>query len=1211
MKVCSLCGKQWPDTTRFCPSDGSNVVTIAARDDSIRPSFQNREKKVEPADPWTNIIGKILNRTYQVEEKLGQGGMGAVFRARHLGIGDSVALKIISEEHTQDSVMLARFRREAQAVRRLAHPNAVAVFDFNSTEDGLFFMVMEYVKGQTVEQYLSEQGVISPERAFAILKPVAKALDVAHSLGIIHRDIKPANLMLCQDSAGKEQVKVLDFGTARLNVNNDPEAASLTQQGQIFGTPFYMAPESVLGEPITHSVDIYSLGVILYKMLTGTVPFQSERSMQVMMAHAHMAPELPSLRNPKLPAKYDPVILKALEKNPGKRYQNTKELIDNLEGSINEPVLLSTPTSVVVEDKSSGASSTISRVKLASLQEPDFNCYVGREQELKRLQEAFSQACDARANPVFIISTPGMGKTQLISRFRDWANEQGGLVLMAKFFDYRGTISEPLRVFKNMLVGLISTGMLNSMPVVLLTNDENKKAERANGSETGNIEKWQVFTTLANSFMALTRNRTVVLILDDLQWADSLSLEFIAYLLRNAESKKFCFIGGSHAEEAKSKGHPFREWLVKQAQYTHYEKMELQPFDKKGIQTLLEAIFHFIEVSQKDIELLHKLTGGNPLYLTEVIRLLMENQHITFKNGVWYGSGFDEVKLPDTVANVIRYKIEACSEELREILNAAAVIGDTFSFDLLQKVLEIDETVLEKNLAQAVKESLLKEDGKNEDDYQFYNITIRRVIYDDVPKRQRKKLHSRTAIAIAKVNAGKSYLTSGALAYHFYSAGEWEAAAKYSTAAIEQAFDRQAMDEVIRLSRYAEESLTRLSEEFESDTTEYRRSIGQIRVKRAIALMRLGSFKEAQAEAEATQQFIEKIASPELQARLYLVLTELCFWFNRHTEGVNIGSRGLVLARQANNDECVRYMMFYLAWCKVQVTPVQESISVFQQIIDLAKQASDSSLQARALSVLGNLTHVIGQWRRSRIYLEEAYQLTQSTSDRFAESQVLLFLTWTLEFENNFDKLKTMADQAIKIAHDYGWRNWEGYQYYVLGRSFLRRLNHNYPLAEEMLSRSLSIMEETHDSLGQLIVSKELVKLQLETNPEPTLVNKIRDITFGFSKNREMVSTCEALLILAEAEDKFGNFESAVNNYNQALKIAEMIPFLEIQWRIHYGLAQCFKKQEDESRAIEHMIRSIEVINRLKQEFDSAEAIASFLENKEEVYSAYAELFSS
>ncbi|MBI4850211.1 MAG: protein kinase [Acidobacteria bacterium] len=1218
MKVCSFCGKQWSDNTKFCPADGNTVLDIVPRDNSIRPSFRNKEKekKLEKIDPWTNLIGKTLNRTYQIEEKLGQGGMGAVFRARHLGIGDTIALKVISEEHTKDSVMLARFRREAQAVRRLAHPNAVTVHDFNTTEEGLYFMVMEFVKGQTLEQYLSEQQTsLSPQRALEILRPVANALDVAHNLGIIHRDIKPANLMLCKDSSGREQVKVLDFGTARLSSTNDPEAVSLTHQGQIFGTPFYMAPESVLGEPITHSIDIYSLGIILYKMLTGTLPFQSDKSMQVMMSHAHTTPDIPSVRNPKLHTKYDSLILKAIEKTAAKRYQSAGEFISTLASLVNEDN--KSVASTIVEEEYSVVSNIVSKVKLAAIKEPEFNCYIGRENELKRLQEIFSQACESRANPVFVIGSPGLGKTQLLTRFRDWANEQGSLVLMGKFFDYGGTVTEPLRVFKNLLMGLISTGILNSIPVSVFSSSK-PTDDKTGVSETSSSEKWQAFANLANSFISLARNRTVVLILDDIQWADVLSLEFIRYLLRNVESLRFCFVAGSHTEESKTKGHPFREWLVKQAQYNHYEKIELQAFDKQGIKTLLETIFHFIEVSQKDIEVLYKLTSGNPLYLIEVIRLLVDNQRISFQDGVWCGGDFDEVKLPDTVTNIVRYKMEACSEELREVLIAASVIGDTFEFDLLKAICEISEGDLESFLAMGVKELLLKDEDSTEDYYEFYNSTIRRAIYDDIPKRHKKRLHFKAAKEIVKLNVGKSHLTNSALAYHFYSAGEWELAAKHSLASVEQAFSKQAMDEVIRFSRYAEDALTRLaaedalaseSEESEADINEFRRRIAQVRIKRSIALMRLGNFKEAQQEAESLQQYIENL-TPELQARLYLVLTELCFWSSRNAEGVNIGSRGLVLARQANDEECIRYTMFFLAWCRVRITPISESTALFQQIIDLAKEAEDRSLEARALSALANLIHITGQWRKARTYLEEAYKIAKEVGDHFVKSQVLLFSAWTVEFENNYEKLKQYSDEGIKVAHTYGWRNWEGYQYYVIGRSYLRRLHSDFILAEEMLSRSLSIMKETHDLVGQLVVSKELLKLELLTEPQAKLSERIREVINGFNKNQEMISNCEAMLTLADLESQLGNDEGALVFYLNALKISELVPFLEIQWRIHFSLAKCLKKQNNEPGAIEHMIRAIEVINRLKQEFDTTEEVAAFLENKEEVYSAYADMFS-
>jgi serine/threonine-protein kinase len=1212
MKVCSFCGKQWSDNTKFCPADGNAVVDVARRDNSTRPSFRRiqveKGKKLEKVDPWANLIGKTLNRTYQVEEKLGQGGMGAVFRARHLGIGDIVALKVISEEHTKDSVMLARFRREAQAVRRLAHPNAVAVHDFNTTEDGLYFMVMEFVKGQTLEQYLSEQeGAVSPQRALEILRPVANALDIAHSLGIIHRDIKPANLMLCKDSAGREQVKVLDFGTARLTTTNDPQAVALTHQGQIFGTPFYMAPESVLGEPITHSIDIYSLGIILYKMLTGTLPFQSDKSMQVMMAHAHTAPDIPSSRNPKLPTKYDDLILKAIEKTSAKRYQSAGEFIGSLSLLISEDIRPS-KASILVEDEYLSSSNIISKTKLAALKEPDFNCYIGRENELKRLQEAFHQASESRANPFFVIGSPGLGKTQLLTRFRDWANDQGSLVLMGKFFDYGGNANEPLRAFKNLLMGLVSTGILNSIPVTIFSN-ESKKDDKSVISEASSSEKWQAFSNLANSFISLARNRTVVLILDDIQWADALSLEFIGYLLRSVESLRFCFVAGAHAEEAKTKGHPFREWFVKQAQYSHYEKIELPSFDKQTIRILLDTIFHFIEVSQKDIEVLHKLTSGNPLYLMEVIRLLLDNQRINLQSGVWCGSGFDEIKLPDTVANVVRYKMEACPTELKEILNAAAVIGDTFEFNLLMEMDQISEGELERLLTLGVKELLLKDEDRIEDYYEFYNPTIRKAIYDDIPKRQRKRLHSKAAQAIAKINVGKSNLINNTLAYHFYSAGEWASTAKHSLIGVEQAFNKQSMDEVIRFSRYAEESLTRLAEESDTDVTEYRRQIAQVKIKRAIALMRLGNFKDAQSEAGAMQQYIEKL-TPDLQARLYLILTELCFWSGRNAEGVNVGSRGLILARQANDEECIRYIMFFLAWCKVRITPISESTALFQQIIDLAKSAEDISLQARGYAALGNLLHITGQWRRARSHFKQAYDLAESIGDHFVKSQILLFSSWTAEFENDYQRLKEHSEEGIKTAHTYSWRNWEGYQYYVIGRSYLRRINKDLVLAEEMLSRSLSIMKETRDLMGQLVVSKELVKLEMLTDPQAKLSEKMRELISSFNSHQEMISNAEATLTLADLEMAAGNEEGAVIYYRNALKMAEIVPFLEVQWRIHFNLAKCLKKQDNESGAIEHMIRAIEVINRLKQEFDDPAEIAAFLENKEEVYSAYANMFS-
>lgn len=1332
MKVCSVCGKQWQDTTRFCPLDGtllaeapieisktvplpkhlaqvvppaaipstslppaasappatvvpvSNSVSAQVSSPSpvsvsvtptppapepetlptdpppapVTPEIHspterisrvsnksNRELRDKSGshhipDPLSNLIGLVLNRTYKIEEKLGQGGMGAVFRARHLGIGDMVAIKVISPEHTLNSDSLTRFRREAQAARRLAHPNAVAVHDFNVTEEGLLFMVMEYVHGETVEKYLQQNAPLSPQRALEILRPVSSALDIAHNLGIIHRDLKPANLMLCQDSAGREQVKVLDFGTARLSAAEEQEAVNITRQGQIFGTPLYMSPEQVTGDPTESTADIYSLGVILYQMLTGTVPFLSEKSFQTMMAHVHQSPEPPSKRNPSLPNGFDELVLKALEKNPAQRYQTATALIERLAATvraISGPTINSgstgalklpdqrtlssmssnisnVPTGSDTLSRSSGNSDVrLSRVRMAALQEPDFDQYVGREAELKRLQNEYFTASEGRAHPTFVVGTAGIGKTQLLSRFREWANNQGAMVLLGKFYDYGGSIAEPLRLFKNLLINAIPSLSNSNTSSGTTTDDQFRKlfGSDTNNGESLEGEKWQVFDRLTAAFTMLSKESPVVLLVDDLQWADVLSLEFLGYLLRNTENLPICFIGSARSEEADTKGNPFREWLIAQSRYLHYEKIELVPFDNKMINYLLQAIFQFIEVSHKDIDTLFQLTNGNPFYLGEVIRMLLEGQKIAFQYGLWRGTGFDEVKLPDSISNVVRYKLENCSEDVRHLLTQASVIGDNFSFELLQEVSEVDEKDLEKLLAQGVKQLLLGEDGKSAGDhYRFALTTIRRVIYDDIPKRQRRRLHLKVAAAIVKVNKNRLRGLDGILAYHFHSAGDWEEALKYAHTALTAAQHQQAMDEVVRYSRYAEESIENLSEN-DTPPADYNRQLGELRLNRATALMRLGRFADAEKEASTMREFIEASGDVYLQARRYLILTELCYWGNRHVEGLEVGKVGLELARKASDEECERYILFYYSWCQARTTKLELTLPIFKEIIEMSAKAGDKSLQARSLCAFGQLTHFTGKWRKARAALEEAYKLARASSDRFVECQSLVMWPWALEYEGKSDQLHKIVDEGIKVARSCGWRNWEAYLYFLSGRNHARRALTDLTQGEELLSRSMAIMQETGDTSGQLILSPELAMLAMRVTPSPEAVEKLRTVTTILSKHCETLVNCETLCALGAAEQQLDSWQQSLATFRRALEMAEMIPYADCQWRAHFGIAQCLLKDGDEAASLEHLSRAIEVINQQKQEFDNPLEIADYLEDKQHVYAAYADFLSS
>jgi serine/threonine protein kinase len=260
------------------------------------------------------LLGSTILGKYRIDAKVGAGGMGTVYRATRLLIGDQVAVKILHAEQN-DPKAADRFRREAQAAARLKHPNAVTIHDFGITDDGLQYLVMEFVDGQSLRQIIKEQGPLTPSAAAEICNQTCAALDEAHRGNIIHRDIKPDNIIVNSTVTGL-RVKVLDFGIAKLR---DDVASHLTQTGSVMGTPHYMSPEQCLGEELDSRADIYSMGIVLYEMLCGRVPFSSPISTAVVVQQVSQPP--PSLRtiNLGITPQVEAVVLHTLEKRRDSR----------------------------------------------------------------------------------------------------------------------------------------------------------------------------------------------------------------------------------------------------------------------------------------------------------------------------------------------------------------------------------------------------------------------------------------------------------------------------------------------------------------------------------------------------------------------------------------------------------------------------------------------------------------------------------------------------------------------------------------------------------------------------------------------------------------------------------------------------------------------------------------------------------------------------
>lgn len=283
------------------------------------------------------LIGQTLDEKYCLEERLGEGGMGTVYRARHLLMDRAVAIKVLHSQFVENEAARIRFQLEARAAALLHHPNAVSVTDFGQTANDCVYIVMELLRGRTLREILVKDAPLETARAISIMLQASAAVAAAHEAGIIHRDLKPSNILMTQSADAPAVVKVLDFGIAKLAVDmlEDEDASAVTLPGTPIGTPRYMSPEQYQGRDLTPAADVYSLGVILYEMLTGMAPFTGATPLEIALKHAN-----DPLRSPReivaaIPEDVERVVLQALEKEPEARPVDAsefrRELLDTAE----------------------------------------------------------------------------------------------------------------------------------------------------------------------------------------------------------------------------------------------------------------------------------------------------------------------------------------------------------------------------------------------------------------------------------------------------------------------------------------------------------------------------------------------------------------------------------------------------------------------------------------------------------------------------------------------------------------------------------------------------------------------------------------------------------------------------------------------------------------------------------------------------------------
>jgi serine/threonine-protein kinase len=466
--LCPQCGSTVDERDRFCATCGASLE----RDD--------------PSSPTDPLIGRTIGGAYLVQELVGVGGMGRVYKGVQTALGRTVALKVIHPHLLGDEQTVARFYNEAKAASRLNHPDSVGVIDFGRSDDGILYLVMEFLSGKDLAAVNAEEGPLPFKRIVKILRRVAGALGEAHALGVVHRDLKPENIILQRSRRGDDVVKVVDFGLATIA---GPQKTSITQPGLVCGTPDYMSPEQGRGDPLDGRTDLYSMGVLLFELLADRLPFIDDTPTKVVLRHIHDPVPDPRAVAPAraIPDVLAEIAIKALQKDPRERYQTADELDEALKRA---EAALESGEAATVRCHACGATNTRSSrfcnacgARLGqsgplparfgrSLSPPRESiappsgarnttapplgrvALVGRERELARLLEARTVARE-RATWIRLVGESGVGKSRLLSELCANADAAGDLVVRAG--PHASLAPVPYHAIKTLVAALLGT----------------------------------------------------------------------------------------------------------------------------------------------------------------------------------------------------------------------------------------------------------------------------------------------------------------------------------------------------------------------------------------------------------------------------------------------------------------------------------------------------------------------------------------------------------------------------------------------------------------------------------------------------------------------------------------------------------------------------------------------------------------------------------
>ncbi len=923
--------------------------------------------ETSPLDTQPLASGVVLGSRYRLDDELGRGGMGVVFRATDLDLQRGVAVKILPAVSSDRASV--RLLREARAAAMLNHPHIVTVHDVGD-DAGRPFFVMELVAGQT----LRDAKLTELQDIVDISCQVCDALEHAHSHGLVHRDIKPENILLAGNAGARRTVKLADLG-----ISLPLSGSTLTETGAIIGTAAYIAPEQAMGEPVDGRADLYSLGVVLYELTTGRTPFSGDHPLAVLSQHVNAPPVPPRAIRPDIPRALEAVILKLLAKSPSERYGSAAEVRAALTRSLDS-------TAIAAEQETNPAVVLLDALSRGRL--------VGRVQELEEAKELWRRARTGRSHGVLLSGEPGAGKTRMGREMIVNAAMQGAVVLSGACYEYEAaTPYLPFAdAFKAWVRDQKNTEMLRDVcgefaPQLARLAPEIERrlgpfAERP--PLPAHEERLLFFDAVAQAFRNLARENGLLFYVDDLHWADTSTLWMLGHLLRDLADQPVLFVA-SYRESELDRAHPLAKSLVDWNRDRLTTRIVLRRFGLAETSQQLAALLG----QQPPPELaaaVHQETEGNPFFVEEVVKSLIQQSSIDREQGRWVFSAVHDLEIPQSVRAAVSRRLDRLSDRANDMLRAAAVLGKVFtSAELFAATAGVKEDEILDALDEAVAAQLLI--ARRDEAFAFTHDKIREVLYEELNPVRRRRLHLRTAEGLER-HHDRTPKPVEKLAHHFIAAGEHGRALGYA---------KQAALEADRLFAY-EEALAAYARALDcAEALGLPDEAASIEEAMGVVSMNTGNMIAA---AEHFERALPAMADPVDRAR---VLSQAAS--SLVTRG---DSRGLEY--------------------------VHEALAVLDP-------ATDPVAAANAIAIEGRFHHLEGRHRAAIEHLERAVAIASpapgsskvAAFDASVLTQIHAWLAGAHQHLGLFDDADVWARRAIAFGQEYGVPAAEAMGYEFLG----------------------------------------------------------------------------------------------------------------------------------------------------------------------------------